>query len=91
MRNFDERDLVCCFEEAGFAEVVLKYRYQTSNHHEPEILPGADFLARTPSYAEAAHHILGDAADAYLSRLSQLPIGHRQGGTSAEAYLTATR
>ena len=91
MRNFDERDLVRCFVEAGFSQVILDYRYQTSNHRDPERLPGADFLARTRSYGEAAYHILGDAADAYLSRLAQAPISHRQSGTSAEAYITATR
>lgn len=85
MRNFDERDLVSCFEEAGFAEVVLDYQYRWSNQHEPETLPGAEFLARTPSYAEAAHAILGITADAYLSRLARAPVRHRQGGTSAEA------
>lgn len=91
MRSFDERDLVRCFEEAGFTEVVLDYRYRSSNHRDPEILPGADFLARTPSYGEAAHAILGNTADAYLSRLAQVPVRHRQSGTSAEAYITATR
>jgi SAM-dependent methyltransferase len=91
MRNFDERDLVRCFVEAGFAGVVLEYRYQASNHHEPELLPGAAFLARTPSYTAAAREILGATANDYLSRLGQVPVRHRQSGTSAAAYITATR
>lgn len=39
MRNFHEREVARCFEEAGFAEIGL-YRYQSSDQREPEKLRG---------------------------------------------------
>jgi hypothetical protein len=77
--------------EAGFANVQLGHTYQVWSGREPETQLGAVFLQRHPSYADAARQVLGDGAEAHLARLRETRIRHRNAGTSALAYIMATR
>lgn len=95
MLDFDERDLVRWFVEAGFSSVGLKYDlgYGQSRTSVRQALQS--MLARpnphAPSYEEAARKVLGDAADGYLRRHARLIARQGVWNIGASAYLTARK
>lgn len=82
VRDFDERDLLRAFADAGFREVELRFRHRSTTVTEVSV-PDRN--------AAAAHVILGNSADAYLARLQQAPLRMAPRNVFAEAYLTARR
>jgi ubiquinone/menaquinone biosynthesis C-methylase UbiE len=97
MMDFDERDLVRWFVEAGFTSVRLTY--EASYHHgvfrasATQLLAG---LRQRPnplqlSYEEGARAVLGDAAEAYLTRYVELFRSQPGRSINAVAYVTAMR
>lgn len=91
MCGFDERDLVQHFDDAGFDVVDLTYeRVRRRACATPEQV--WVFLTMRPnpnmvSYEEAAHDVLGDAADEYLSALAAILSSQPSTSVSAGAYL----
>lgn len=102
MLDFDERDLVRWFVEAGFS-VKLDYEHSEGGAQPPSARHRAKAreqmalgLARRPnptmpSYAEAAAAVLGDAADEHLSRLLDAQLSQPGMSATGIAYLVARR
>ncbi|OGO50631.1 MAG: hypothetical protein A2148_00725 [Chloroflexi bacterium RBG_16_68_14] len=95
MLGFDERDLVGCFVEAGFASVRLSYEYRYDcDRRRPGEITASLRVRPNPtmlSYEEGARAILGDAADDHLLRLSRLMLSQPLTGVMAAAHITARR
>jgi ubiquinone/menaquinone biosynthesis C-methylase UbiE len=80
--DFDERDLLRPFVDAGFQEVELRFRHRSAAVTEVSI---------PARYAEAARAILGHKAAAHLAQLQRTPFRLEPRNAFAEAYLTARR
>jgi SAM-dependent methyltransferase len=97
MLDFDERDLVRWFVDAGFTSVGLIY--EVSYSHGAPRASAAQVLAalrQRPnplqlSYEESAGAVLGDRAAAYLKRYVELIRSRPGRRVSAAAYLTAVK
>jgi arsenite methyltransferase len=96
MMNFDERDLVRWFADAGFEAVGLDYellvtRLPTSTDQAEQLLDRRG-NPTAPTLREAAVEALGDhAADSYLRALVAANASRPRATVYAHAYLTATR
>jgi ubiquinone/menaquinone biosynthesis C-methylase UbiE len=97
MTDFDERDLMRWFVEAGFVHVQLTYEFSyvrgTPGAAAEQILAGLRQRLNPvqPSYEEAARAVLGAAADAYLARYIEVLRAQPGRRLDAGAYVTARK
>lgn len=96
MVGFDERDLVRQCVAAGFRTVDLgyEYHYDAGTPRDPALVAENLHFAgnpTAPSYAEAAHAVLGDAAEEHVAQVAQVFAARPSPQASAVAYLTAQR
>jgi arsenite methyltransferase len=104
MLNFDERDLLGWFRDAGFVPVRLSYEQNTwrsepakdqrRQRQQREAIARGLTVRYNPSmlsYEEAARAVHGDAAGDHLARLVEATAVRPASGTQAVAYLAAHR
>jgi arsenite methyltransferase len=95
MLGFDERDLVEHFRAAGFERIDLSYEYRYASRRLRRREVGEVLMNRpnpaTPSHEEIAREVLGERAEAYLSRYAEFLTSRPLRESSAAAYVVATK
>ena len=93
MMDFDERDLVDWFWEAGFQSVNLQYEYTRARGVRAPQLFSAWLRNRQTgtqlSYEEAAREVLGDDAEEHLRGFDEILSDQAAEVLFAHAWLTA--
>lgn len=95
LTDFDERDLAGFFVDAGFRDVALSYEWSVNtkrlSRREAAWLVQVKPNPNSSSYAETARDVLGEQAEAYLSRYLDLLVSKPLRTKLAVAYVTAKR